>query len=68
MASYWFTVRQHRERCDLSQEALARGLGVSHQTFVSIERGIGEPRVVLELAMAGVLGVAIEELSPEGLS
>jgi putative transcriptional regulator len=56
------TVREHRERAGLSQEALARQLGVSRQTIVSIERGASEPRVLLAIAIGAALGVAIHEL------
>lgn len=56
------TVRQHRVNAGLSQEALARQLGVSRQTIVNIERGASEPRVLLALAIAAVLGVAVHEL------
>ena len=67
MARYESTVKEHRERRGLSQEALAREVGVSRQTVVNIERGRSEPRVLLALAIAGVLGVAIEELFRKGL-
>jgi putative transcriptional regulator len=60
------SVKQHRERKGLSQEALARELGVSRQTIVSIERGISEPRVLLAIALAGMLGVAIDQLFRKG--
>lgn len=55
-------VREHRLRRGLSQEALARELGVSRQTIVNIERGMNEPRVTLAIAIAAVLGVAVYEL------
>lgn len=50
------TVKEHRQQVGLSQEALARQLGVSRQTTVNIERGTSEPRVLLALAIAAVLG------------
>jgi len=56
------TVKEHRQHVGLSQEALARQLGVSRQTIVNIERGTSEPRVLLALAIAAVLGVAVNEL------
>jgi len=55
------TVREYREKAGLSQEALARKVEVSRQTIVNIERG-SEPRVLLALAIAAVLGVAVSDL------
>ncbi len=66
MAPYQSNVKEHRERKGLSQEALARELGVSRQTVVNIERGVNEPRVFLAIAMATVLGVAVGELFRRG--
>lgn len=65
---YESSVRQHRERLGLSQEALAREVDVSRQTIVNIERGESEPRVLLALALAAVLGVAVGELFRRGAS
>lgn len=59
---YISTVREHREAQGLSQEALARQVGVSRQTIVNIEQGLNEPKVLLALALAAVLCVAIDEL------
>jgi DNA-binding XRE family transcriptional regulator len=67
MSPYESNVKQHRERVGLSQEALARQLGVSRQTIVSIERGLSEPRVLLALAIAAALGVAVQELFRKGM-
>jgi putative transcriptional regulator len=60
-------VREYRLQNGLSQEALARQLGVSRQTVVNIERGNSEPKVLLALAMAAALGVAVHELFRRGL-
>lgn len=61
--SYEPKVREHRERMGLSQEALARELGVSRQTIVNIEKGLSEPRVLLAIAICAVLGgIAINEM------
>lgn len=62
MPNYESNVREYRERAGLSQEALARELGVSRQTIVNIERGLSEPRVMLAIALGAALGVAIHEL------
>lgn len=56
------SVRRYREEAGLSQEALARKVDVSRQTIVNIERGASEPRVLLALAIAVVLGVAVKDL------
>ena len=62
MPSYQSNVKEYRERAGLSQEALARQLGVSRQTVVNIERGLSEPKVLLAIALGAALGVAIHEL------
>jgi putative transcriptional regulator len=59
-------VRKYRVRRGLSQEQLADKLGVSRQTIANIERGLNEPRVLLAVALAAVLGVAISELFRRG--
>ena len=60
-------LREYRVDAGLSQEALARQLGVSRQTIVNIEQGLNEPKVLLALAIAAVLGVAIHDLFRKGL-
>ena len=62
MSHYQSAVKEYRQRAGLSQEALARELGVSRETVVNIERGLNEPRVLLALAVAAILGVAIDQL------
>lgn len=64
---YISTLREHRQAKGLSQEALAREVNVSRQTIVNIEQGLSEPKVLLALALAGVLCVAIDELFKKGL-
>ncbi len=54
-------IRDARIKAGYSQERLARELGVSRQTIVNIERG-SEPKVLLAIALAAVLGVAVSEL------
>lgn len=61
-------VKEYRERAGLSQEALAREVGVSRQTIVNVERGLNEPKVLLALAIAAALGgIAISELFRKGV-
>jgi putative transcriptional regulator len=67
MPAYKSHVKEHRQRLGLSQEALARELGVSRQTIVNIERGLSEPRVLLAMALAAALGVAIQDLFRKGM-
>jgi putative transcriptional regulator len=67
MPAYESHVKEHRQRLGLSQEALARELGVSRQTIVNIERGLSEPRVLLAIALATALGVAIQDLFRKGM-
>jgi putative transcriptional regulator len=62
MAPYESAVKEYREKAGLSQEALARKVDVSRQTIVNIERGNNEPRVLLALALAAVLGAAVSDL------
>jgi putative transcriptional regulator len=59
-------VREYRQKAGLSQEALARELGVSRQTVVNIEKGLSEPKVLLAIALGSILGVALEELFRKG--
>jgi DNA-binding XRE family transcriptional regulator len=50
----------------LTQEALAGRVGVSRQTVSAIENGRAVPSVRLALALAGVLGLAVEQLFRAG--
>jgi putative transcriptional regulator len=63
---YQSNVREYRLQAGLSQEALARELGVSRQTVVNIEKGSSEPKVLLAIALGAILGVALEELFRRG--
>lgn len=63
---YQSRVRRARQRAGYSQEGLARELGVSRQTIANIERGTSEPRVLLALAIAALVGVAVAELFRKG--
>jgi putative transcriptional regulator len=55
-------VREYREKAGLSQEALAREVGVTRQTIVNMERGRNEPKVLTAIAIAAVLGITVSEL------
>ncbi|MPV37233.1 helix-turn-helix transcriptional regulator [Georgenia subflava] len=45
-----------------SQAELAKALGVSRQTVISIERGRFDPSLPLAFRLAGVFGCRIEDL------
>ena len=55
-------VREHREGAGWSQGELARRLGVSRQTVISIEKGKFDPSLPLAFTIAGLFGLAIEEI------
>ncbi|HEU0236734.1 MAG TPA: helix-turn-helix transcriptional regulator [Candidatus Limnocylindrales bacterium] len=51
-----------RSERDLSQDQLARAVGVSRQTISSIETGQYCPSTILSLALARTLGERFEDL------
>jgi putative transcriptional regulator len=55
-------VRMHRARLDLSQEELAKAVGVSRQAIHAVEREKAEPSVTLALKLAKLFGLRVEEL------
>jgi putative transcriptional regulator len=55
-------VRMHRARLDITQDELAREVGVSRQTIHAIERGKAEPSVALALRLARVFEMKVDEL------
>jgi putative transcriptional regulator len=55
-------LRAFRVSRELTQAALAERAGVSRQTIVSIERGHFDPSLPLAFRLAGLFGVAIEDL------
>jgi putative transcriptional regulator len=56
------TVRRHRRLLDLTQQQLARRVGVTRQTILSIEKGRYAPSVGLALSLAAVLEAPVESL------
>ncbi len=57
------TLRKFRfERGELSQQQLAKMVGVSRQTIVSIEKGDYAPSVKLAMLLAEKLGTSVEQL------
>jgi putative transcriptional regulator len=56
------TVREHRVVRRLTQDDLAKSVGVSRQTVVSIEKGEYTPSTLLALRLSQEFGVAVEDL------
>ena len=66
-------IKQHRARLDLTQEDLARKVGVRRQTILAVEKGKYVPSALLAFQIADALDMGIEELfemhaDPEGES
>ncbi len=55
-------VREVRRRLDITQAELARRVGVSRQTIVSVEGGDYVPSALLAALLARELGVPFEAL------
>ena len=55
-------VKMHRARLDMTQEQLARAVGVSRQTIHSVERSKAEPSVTLALKLARLFELKVDEL------
>ena len=55
-------VKQHRARLDLTQEDLARRVGVRRQTILAIEKGHYVPSALLAFQIARELGMRVDDL------
>ncbi|MBI3963515.1 MAG: helix-turn-helix transcriptional regulator [Candidatus Kerfeldbacteria bacterium] len=55
-------VRKFRQRAGLSQDEIARAVGVSRQTIIAIERGNYTPSVALALRLSKLFGRSVEDL------
>lgn len=55
-------IKQHRARVELTQEDLARRVGVRRQTILSIEKGRYVPSALLAFEIARALGMRVDEL------
>ncbi len=55
-------LKQHRARLDLTQEELARSVGVRRQTILAVEKGHYVPSALLALLLAKELGMTVDEL------
>ncbi|MGO4496315.1 helix-turn-helix transcriptional regulator [Paenibacillus sp. 2RAB27] len=51
-----------RKEIGMSQEELARKANVSRETIRSIEKGTSIPNVLLALAIAAIVGLAVDKL------
>ena len=56
------TIKIFRAMQDLTQEALAKDLGVTRQTILAIEKGKYDPSLDLAFKIARYFGVSIEEI------
>lgn len=56
------TLKEHRTRCQMTQEFEAEALGVSRQTVSKWENGSADPSTTNLLALAKLYGVPVEEL------
>ncbi len=55
-------IKQHRARLDLTQEDLARRVGVRRQTILAVEKGKYVPSALLAFQLARALGMDVTEL------
>jgi putative transcriptional regulator len=55
-------IRQHRARLGLTQEDLARRVGVRRQTILAIERNYYVPSTLLAFLIAKELGMKVDEV------
>jgi putative transcriptional regulator len=55
-------IKQHRARLDLTQEDLAKRVGVRRQTILAIEKGHYVPSALLAFLIARELGMRVDEL------
>ncbi len=55
-------IKVYRAMHDLTQEALAKDIGVTRQTILAIEKGKYDPSLVLAYRIARYFGVRIEDV------
>jgi DNA-binding XRE family transcriptional regulator len=58
-------LKTRRILADLTQEDLAKKVGVTRQTVLAIEKGNYAPSVILAIRLAKALGCTVEELFDE---
>ena len=55
-------IKQHRARLDMTQEDLAKRVGVRRQTILAIEKGRYAPSALLAFRIARELGMGVDNL------
>ena len=55
-------LKEFREKHDYSQDKLAKELGVSRQTIISIEKGRYNPSLPLALQMGKIFDAYVEDI------
>jgi len=55
-------VREFRTKAEMTQDELARRVGVSRQTVIAIEKGNYTPSVLLALKLAATFNTSVEDL------
>jgi putative transcriptional regulator len=55
-------IKMYRAMNDITQETLARDLGVTRQTILAIEKGKYDPSLVLSYKIASYFKVRIDEV------
>lgn len=58
-------LKEHRVRCQMTQEFVAESLGVSRQAVSKWESGKSDPSTTNLMALAGLFGTTAEELLRE---
>lgn len=56
------TIKEHRTRCNMTQEFVAEHLGVSRQAVSKWESGASDPSTANLLALAKLFGISAAEL------
>lgn len=56
------SIREYRTKHNLTQEELAKSVGVSRQTIISIEKGSYTPSLLLALQLAKTFKVRVEDV------
>ena len=65
MKSMGETLKEHRNRCKMTQEFVAESIGVSRQAVSKWENGISDPSTSNLFALAKLYGISVEDLLKE---
>lgn len=57
-------IKEYRLKAGLSQEVIARQLGISLRYYISLEKGTSEPSVYKALRLSKILQVDVSVLFP----